>query len=136
MRSRPALRQAQGSFTVCDRSDIPDARQHLTRYQGAYANAARGLYRPAEREEQQGEKKVDVPLEEECIVSTLKAQRRRSWARLLRRIYEVDPLRCSCGGELKIVSVITDPLVVDRILLHRKGKRLKSPFSSRSPPGT
>jgi len=78
---------------------------------------------------------VDVPLEEEGFVSTWAAQRRRSWARLLGRIYEVDPLRCLCGGELKIVSVITDPVVVDRILLHRKTKGLKSPFSSRAPPG-
>jgi len=29
-------------------------------------------------------------------------------------------LRCGCGGELKVVSVIRDPVVVDRILLHRK----------------
>lgn len=77
-----------------------------------------------------------MPLEEESFVSTWAAQRRRSWASLLRRIYEVDPLRCPCGGEMKIVSVITDPVVVDRILLHRKDKRLKSPFSSRAPPGT
>ena len=40
--------------------------------------------------------------------------RRRSWARLLRRIYEVDPLVCPCGGELKIISVITDPVVVEQ----------------------
>jgi len=126
MRSRPALRQAQGSFTVCDRSDIPDARQHLTRYQGAYANTVRAHFRPEVGEEQQGEKKVDVPLEEECSVSTLQAQR---------RIYEVDPLRCSCGGEMRIVSVFPDPVVVDRILAHRKTQGFKSPFSSRAPPG-
>ena len=97
-------------------------------------NTARALYRPEVGEEQQGEKKVDVPLEEECFVSTLQAQRRRSWARLLRRIYEVDPLRCSCGGELKIVSVMTDPVVVDRILAHRKARQLESPFAARAPP--
>ena len=35
---------------------------------------------------------------------------RASWARLLRRILEVDPLLCSrCGIEMTIVSVITDP---------------------------
>jgi hypothetical protein len=62
-------------------------------------------------------------------------QRRRSWARLLRRIYEVDPLTCPrCGDALKIVSVITDRVVVDRILAHRKKKNLESPFAARAPP--
>ena len=41
---------------------------------------------------------------------------------LLRRIYEVDPLLCPCGGELKIISVLTEPMVVDRILGRRKRK--------------
>ena len=71
--------------------------------------------------------------EEEAHVPTWLKRRRRSWARLLRRIYEVDPLRCPCGGELTIVSVITDPVVVDRILLHRKNKGIESPFA-RAPP--
>jgi len=51
--------------------------------------------------------------ESEEEISELVGQRRRSWARLLRRIYEVDPLVCPCcDGELKIVSVITDPVVI------------------------
>ena len=66
--------------------------------------------------------------------SSLDVYRRRSWARLLRRIYEVDPLRCPCGGELKIISVLTDPVVVDRILAHRKKNGIKSPFAARAPP--
>ena len=53
-------------------------------------------------------------------LSEREARRRASWARMIRRIYEVDPLACGCGGELKIVSVITDPAVVDRILVHRE----------------
>ena len=62
-------------------------------------------------------------------------QRRRSWARLLRRIYEVDPLTCArCGDALKIVLVFPDPVVVDRILAHRKEKRIESPFEPRAPP--
>ncbi len=51
----------------------------------------------------------------------LRAARRR-WAELLRRIFEVDPLRCPrCGQEMRIVAVITEPPVIDRILtyLHR-----------------
>ena len=46
---------------------------------------------------------------------------RRSWAKLIKRIYEVDPLQCpSCGGEMKVVAFITEHEVVDRILRHLK----------------
>jgi hypothetical protein len=38
---------------------------------------------------------------------------------LLRKVLEVDPLLCpQCKVEMKIVSVITDPVVVDSILRH------------------
>ena len=61
---------------------------------------------------------------------------RRSWARMIRRIYEVDPLVCPrCGDELKVVSVIMDPVVVDRILAHRAQKGLDDLFEARAPPG-
>ena len=34
-------------------------------------------------------------------------KRRRSWAALIKKVYEVDPLRCpECGGEMKIISFI------------------------------
>ena len=55
-------------------------------------------------------------------------------ARLLHRIYEVDPLVCPCGGELKIISVLADPVVLDRILAHRKKNGIRSPFVARAPP--
>ena len=41
------------------------------------------------------------------------------WARLLARIYEILPLLCpSCGGQMRILAVLTDPSVVQNILLH------------------
>jgi hypothetical protein len=44
---------------------------------------------------------------------------RMSWAQLLARIYEVLPLLCpACGGEMKVISFITDPSTVQTILLH------------------
>ena len=47
---------------------------------------------------------------------------RRSWAQLIKRIYEVDPLVCpSCGGEMKVIAFIIDhdvhARVVDRPVL-------------------
>src|SRR5210317_2553716 len=40
-------------------------------------------------------------------------------ARLISKIYEVDPLICTkCGGDMKVVAVIMDPVEVRKILRH------------------
>jgi hypothetical protein len=41
-------------------------------------------------------------------------------------IFEADTLLCPCGGRMRIVSFITVPRVVDRILRHRESKRCKT----------
>jgi len=57
---------------------------------------------------------------------------RRSWAQLIKRIYEVDPLVCpSCGGEMRIIAFIIDHDVVDAILRHLAKAEARS---SRGPP--
>lgn len=44
---------------------------------------------------------------------------RRNWARLIQKIYEVDPLVCpKCQGAMRIVSSIEDPSVIRDILKH------------------
>jgi hypothetical protein len=61
---------------------------------------------------------------------------RSTWARLIKKIFEADPLLCTCGGRMRIVSFITDHRVVDRILRHRGSGRCKAqdPFEPRAPP--
>ena len=40
-----------------------------------------------------------------------------SWARLLKRVFEIE--RClQCGGNLKIIAAIEEPVVIERILTH------------------
>ena len=57
----------------------------------------------------------------------------QSWARLITKVYEVDPLVCPhCGSEMAVVAVITDPVSVKKILTHLKKKGLP-PFAH-SPP--
>lgn len=47
--------------------------------------------------------------------------RKRSWARLFKKVYEADPLICSrCGHPLEIISLIDNPTVIERILRHLK----------------
>ncbi len=55
------------------------------------------------------------PLEEQ---DPLRVRLKKAWQEVLKRIYEVDPLRCPCGGTFKRISVITDPEVIKKILLH------------------
>jgi hypothetical protein len=59
---------------------------------------------------------------------------RRSWAQLIKRVYEVDPLVCpKCQGEMRIVAFIIDHDVVGAILRHLAKVEARSP---RGPPGT
>ena len=52
-----------------------------------------------------------------------RAEARHRWAELLRLIYEVDPLVCpQCGGQMRVVALIQDPRIIDRILRHLRAK--------------
>ncbi|HXT02198.1 MAG TPA: hypothetical protein VN915_16110 [Elusimicrobiota bacterium] len=44
----------------------------------------------------------------------------RAWAACLRKIFEVDPVRCGkCTGEMKLVAVILDDRELERNLAHQ-----------------
>jgi hypothetical protein len=44
---------------------------------------------------------------------------RRTWARLIRKVYEVDPLLCPrCGGTMTVIAVIEQPRGIRQILEH------------------
>jgi hypothetical protein len=46
-------------------------------------------------------------------------QSRASWARLIAKVYEADPLICRhCGSPMRILAVITEAQQVRKILLH------------------
>ena len=41
------------------------------------------------------------------------------WARLLKRVFDIDLEHCpQCGGDLKIIAAIEEPAVIVRILTH------------------
>ena len=65
------------------------------------------------------------------------ARRRSAWARVLAKVFEVDPLLCAwCGTKMKVIAWITDPIAIERILTHRKKAGLESPFDARGPPAS
>jgi hypothetical protein len=61
--------------------------------------------------------------------------RRRSsltWARLIAKIYQVDPLVCTrCGQKMQMIAFLTDQLSIKRILDHLG---LSEPPQDKSPP--
>ena len=106
---------------------IPDPRRHLVRYYGAYSNRARGQRRKAEA--QLGAHGSSETSQEPVPTPPERAALRRRWADLIRRVYEVDPLVCRrCGGEMRVVSFITEPGQIRRILDHlRKREKVSRP---------
>ena len=116
----------------------------MTRLYGAYSNRARRLYRPEEAEA------PDRGVERELLPKS-----RANWARLLRMVFEVDPLICPrCSAEMKVVSVITTPadrrlhwsllprqsrggrrrVVIDVILRHLRKTAKDDLWGARAPP--
>ncbi len=114
-------------------SHIPDPGKHCQRFYGAYANRSRITVAGKENES------VALPAVQhpEQDISHYSREARSTWARLIKKIFEANPLLCTCGARMRIVSFITDPPVVDRILRHRQSGRCKTPhpFQPRPPPG-
>ncbi|MGH9908582.1 MAG: hypothetical protein ACRD8U_23735, partial [Pyrinomonadaceae bacterium] len=56
---------------------------------------------------------------------------RMSWARLLKRVFEIDIEHCpQCGGTLMLIAAIVDPTVIAKMLAYL-GLLIRAP--SRSP---
>ena len=57
-------------------------------------------------------KKTTEKLPDIEIQSVTNKMSRRSWARLIRKVYKVDPPICpKCVSKMKIIAVITDPFL-------------------------
>ena len=126
---------------VCQQ--IPDRGLHQVRYYGAYANRKRRVIREAF--EARGEEAPEASSSREDVgdaspsppapPGSVEAARRSAWARMLRKVFEVEPLVCPrCRVEMEIVASITEVGVIDRILKHRRERGLVSPFEPRAPP--
>jgi hypothetical protein len=93
---------------------IPDPGMHMVRYYGAYSCRGRRARAPGDAASEEGEEPC-VPAADDPHAR----ERRRSWARLMRRILEVDPLECPrCGEAMEIIAFITEPDTIDHILRH------------------
>ena len=60
----------------------------------------------------------EVVMEEEKSQAGTKKQR-STWAKLIKKVYGVDPLTCpKCGSEMKVIAIIMDPTEIEKILQH------------------
>jgi len=74
---------------------------------GFYSNVCRG------KRKKQGMKESEYVIEGDQYNKGAN----KSWARLIQKIYEVDPLICpKCGGQMRIIAFIEDYGVVRKIL--------------------
>ncbi len=78
----------------------------MVRYYGYYSNKSRGMRKKADIDDQ-------VPALAESAVSSVAF--RRNWARLIQKVYQIDPLLCpKCQGLMKIISFIEAELLIKK----------------------
>lgn len=89
---------------------IPGRYEQTVRYYGYYSNKSSGLRKKAETDD-------DIPV---IMDSEMSSQDwRQSWARLIQKIYEVDPLICpKCQGDMRVIAFIEDEPLTRKILKH------------------
>ena len=114
---------------------VPKPRVNLTRFHGVFApnSKHRAWVTPAKRGKGNKAKVSEEP--------QTPAERRASmtWAQRLKRVFNIDIETCSeCGGAVKVIACIEDPVVIKKILDHLQEKgATKGPNplpESRAPP--
>jgi hypothetical protein len=100
---------------------VPPPYECLVRYYGAASSTARRRSRETpEPCEEQAEADPLLPEGTGVTQDAIPSEACSSpWARLLAKIYKVDPLLCPVYGDrMRVIAVIHDPEVIERILRH------------------
>ena len=119
---------------------IPLPRMRLIRYYGLYSSRSKEKWDEMEHvakhapegwkeihQIQVTEEEPGTKTEDEVVDAIPDKNSQKAWARLIAKIYEVDPLVCPhCGSQMRVVAVIIDPDEVKKILKHLE-KNGKSP---------
>ena len=126
---------------------IPPPRKHRHHYHGVLAANSNYRSRVTQFANQawsasKAKSLVQIKVENETLVATetkpviqIKKSTRR-WAQLIKKVYEVDPLKCEqCGKTLKVIAFIVDVTSIHRILSHI-GEESEAPqiHPARGPP--
>ena len=96
---------------------VPRPRLHLIRFHGVLAPNAklRALVVP-----QQPEPPAQATQPAECEANCAPRRPvRLSWAKLHKRVFEIEMERCpNCGGKLKIIAAVLEQSVIEKIITH------------------
>jgi hypothetical protein len=118
---------------------VPPPRMHLTRFHGVFAphGKLRAAVTPAHRG-------VGAPKAPACNGGQVPPSTPRhvamSWARRLKRVFGIDIESCArCGGKLKVIASIEEPVVIAKILEHLEKTaperhQAELPLGARAPP--
>ena len=118
----PLGRYADAAVRGSGTPSLPSPYETITFYYGIYSSS----YRGKERKEKKGETRNESPMEMEKTKG--KAKTNASWARLIHKIFEVDPLLCpNCGKAMKIIAFITNHQEVKKILKHIEEETERAP---------
>ena len=112
-------------------TQIPEPCKHGVRYFGVYASRTR-VFRKKRRLTLHsfGDNDNASSKAEPELSPKKRAALRKSWAQLIKRVYQTDPLKCECGGTLRVIGFITEHKVIRKILDHLD----KRNGNSRAPP--
>jgi len=100
---------------------VPKPRVNLTRFHGVFAPHSKYRARVTPARRGKG-RKTQTPKETQ---DQTPAEQRVSmtWAKRLKRVFNIDIETCSeCGGAVKIIACIEDPVVIKKILDHLQEK--------------
>jgi hypothetical protein len=107
---------------------IPNKGEQMVRYYGFYSNKSRGLRKKAGTDNL-APALIDSDISRKAF--------RKNWARLIQKVYNIDPLLCpKCSGSMKIISFIDDSEIIIKILKHLDlwEVRQRPPPRANSPP--
>jgi hypothetical protein len=75
---------------------IPDKGEHLVRYIGWYLHRQRGIRKRTQQVGQVESDKLTIDRSALDTQTSATGGALSAWARLIKRVYEVDPLECPC----------------------------------------
>jgi len=95
---------------------VPQPRVNLTRFHGVFApnSKYRSKVTPARRG-----KRRKCHSTNEAAPTPAEKRASMTWAKRLKRVFNIDIETCSeCGGDVRIIACIEDPVVIQKILTH------------------
>ena len=97
---------------------VPKPRVNLTRFHGVFAPNSKYRIKITPAKRGKGRKR-GAGEDEPCCSSPAERRAAMTWAQRLKRVFSIDIEVCpKCGGAVKIIASIEDPVVIDKILSH------------------